>query len=209
MTGESAARGYPTRNEPGSGSTGLPTRLATVDDVPALAELLRVNRDFLAPWEPVRDDAYFTEKGQRKVIDDALEEHRRGVALPHVILDGSARVVGRITLHGIVRRAFQSCSVGYWVSEDCNGRGLATAAVRRIKHVAFEELGLHRVQAETLVHNVASQRVLERNGFVRIGLAPDYLRIAGAWQDHIMFQVVKASSTTDPLLMPGDGSVPR
>jgi ribosomal-protein-alanine N-acetyltransferase len=37
---------------------------------------------------------------------------------------------------------------------------------------------------------VASQRVLERNGFVRYGLAPAYLEIAGRWQDHVMYQAL-------------------
>ncbi len=54
--------------------------------------------------------------------------------------------------------------------------------------IAFGELGLHRLQAGTLVHNTGSQKVLERNGFERIGLARAYLKIAGRWQDHILFQ---------------------
>jgi ribosomal-protein-alanine N-acetyltransferase len=49
---------------------------------------------------------------------------------------------------------------------------------------------MHRLEAGTLVDNVASQRVLEKNGFERIGLARAYLRIAGAWRDHILFQRV-------------------
>lgn len=61
---------------------------------------------------------------------------------------------------------------------------------RELLDVAFRDLGLHRVQAETLLHNVASQRVLARNGFVRYGTAPQYLRIAGRWQDHAMFQAL-------------------
>jgi [ribosomal protein S5]-alanine N-acetyltransferase len=65
--------------------------------------------------------------------------------------------------------------------------------VRDIVGVAFGELNLHRVQAETLVYNVRSQRVLEHNGFVRIGMAPAYLNIAGRWQDHILYQVVKGA----------------
>jgi ribosomal-protein-alanine N-acetyltransferase len=91
-------------------------------------------------------------------------------------------------LNNIVRGPFQSSSVGYWVSEDRNGQGLATAAVARIKVVAFDDLLLHRLQAETLVHNAASQR---------IGLAPGYLNIAGRWQDHIMFQVIAPNHSTD------------
>ncbi|MNH44766.1 ribosomal-protein-S5-alanine N-acetyltransferase [compost metagenome] len=50
------------------------------------------------------------------------------------------------------------------------------------------ELRLHRMQAATLLHNIGSQRVLLGNGFERIGLAPKYLRIAGEWQDHVLFQ---------------------
>ena len=91
-------------------------RLITLDDAPALAELVRVNRTFLAPWEPLRDENYFSEAGQRADIERALERHNQGNALPSVILDQAGAVVGRITLNGIVRGAFQSCSVGYWVS---------------------------------------------------------------------------------------------
>jgi [ribosomal protein S5]-alanine N-acetyltransferase len=56
--------------------------------------------------------------------------------------------------------------------------------------VAFLELGLHRIEAGTLLANIASQRVLERNGFVRFGVAPEYLNIAGRWQDHAIYQVL-------------------
>jgi ribosomal-protein-alanine N-acetyltransferase len=168
------------------------TRLITPSDAPALAELARANREFLAPFEPLRGAAYFTVDGQRAAIQDVLAEHQQGTVLPHVILADHDRVAGRITLNGIVRGAFQSCSMGYWVSAADNGRGLATAAVHEIIGVAFGELGLHRIQAETLVHNTGSQRVLERNGFARFGFAPKYLNIAGKWQDHILYQVVKA-----------------
>ena len=168
----------------------IATRLVALDDVPLLAELLRIDRDFLAPWEPIREDDYFTVDGQLKVIQAALELHQEGSALPHVILDDSGRVVGRITLNEIVRGPLQSCSLGYWVSASDNGRGVATAAVRDIIRVAFEELGLHRIQAGTLLHNVRSQRVLEHNGFVWFGVAPEYLNIAGEWQDNALYQVV-------------------
>jgi ribosomal-protein-alanine N-acetyltransferase len=173
------------------------TRLATLGDAPVLAELLRANRDFLAPWEPIRAEDYFTVDGQRAVIAAALERYEQGSTLPHVILDDSGRVVGRITLNEIVRGPAQSCSLGYWVSAADNGRGLATAAVREIMQVAFGELGLHRIQAGALLDNVRSQRVLERNGFVRFGVAPAYVHIGGEWRDHALYQVV----TTDSMLV--------
>jgi [ribosomal protein S5]-alanine N-acetyltransferase len=170
-------------------------RLIATEDAPVLAELLTANKEFLAPWEPLRGADYFTVTGQLAVIENALEEYRQGTALPSVILDGAGQVAGRITLNGIVRGPFLSCSVGYWVAQSANGRGLATAAVRDVIEVAFGQLGLHRIQAETLLHNFASQRVLERNGFVRIGLAPNYLKIAGRWQDMILYQVVNEAAS--------------
>jgi ribosomal-protein-alanine N-acetyltransferase len=163
------------------------TRLFATDDAPVLAALLRANRDFLAPWDPKRPEAYFTDDGQRQVITELLRQRAAGLTLPHLIID-DGHVVGRIVLSGIARGPFQSASLGYWVAADANGRGVATAAVARICRLAFDDLGLHRIEAGTLPHNVASQRVLTRNGFQRFGLAPRYLNIAGRWQDHILFQ---------------------
>lgn len=107
---------------------------------------------------------------------------------PAIVEDGL--LVGRITVSDIVRGPFLSAHLGYWVAQTSNGRGVATAAVGATVTMAFDDLGLHRLQAGTLVHNTVSQRVLARNGFVRIGLAPAYLRIAGRWQDHVLFQRV-------------------
>jgi ribosomal-protein-alanine N-acetyltransferase len=172
-------------------------RLITPDDAAVLAELVRGNREFLAPWEPVHAEAHFTEAGQRVAIQATLAEHAHGRSLPCVIVDEADQVVGRVNLNNIVRGAFQSASLGYWLAQASGGRGLATAAVRDITRLAFAELGLHRVQADTLVHNVPSQRVLARTGFVRIGLAPRYLKIAGRWQDCILHQLLSDQSPAD------------
>jgi ribosomal-protein-alanine N-acetyltransferase len=175
-------------------TSGPTTRVIALEDAPELAELVRVNRDFLAPWDPIRPDEYFTEDGQRRAIDDALRRYDQKLGVPYVILD-DGQIVGRVTLSNIVYGPFQSCNLGYWVGAAHNGRGLATAAVRDIMEAAFSELGLHRIEAGTLLDNVASQRVLERNGFLRFGVAPGYLNIAGRWQDHAMYQVLKPSAS--------------
>lgn len=163
-------------------------RLVDHHDAGPLAELQALNRRFLAPWEPEREEDHFTHAGQSAVIDSLLVRHARGEAAPFVVLDDSGVVVGQVTLNGITRGCFQSCTVGYWLSEASTGRGLATQAVAAAVTYAFTNLALHRVQAEALPSNTASQRVLARNGFVAYGLAPQYLRIAGRWQDHLMFQ---------------------
>ena len=166
------------------------TRMIRPDDAAVLARLLRDNRENLAPYEPPRAESYFTEEGQASVIAGLLHEHERGAVLPQVVLGTDGQVAGRITLNHVARGPFQSCSVGYWVDAAHRGQGLATAAVASVKALAFGDLGLHRVEAGTLLHNVASQQVLRRNGFVPFGIAPHYLHIGGRWQDHVLFQVL-------------------
>jgi ribosomal-protein-alanine N-acetyltransferase len=102
--------------------------------------------------------------------------------MPLAIMDKDSRLIGRININGITRGAFQSAGVGNWVSQSHNGRGFASAALADVIEIAFKELRLHRLQAETLLHNTASQRMLARNGFQPFAIAPTYLQIAGWWQ---------------------------
>ncbi|MFY1692059.1 GNAT family N-acetyltransferase [Plantactinospora sp. WMMB782] len=158
-------------------------------DIPALAQLTRANREFLAPSSPLRPEEHFTDEGQERAALASLQAAENGTALPMVIVDGAGNLVGTLNINSIIRGAFQSASIGYWISQDRNGKGFASAAVAAAKRTASDQLGLHRLQAETLVDNEPSQRVLIKNGFVQYGRAPEYLKIAGRWQDHLLFQV--------------------
>jgi len=166
------------------------TRLVTLDDAGSLARLVTQNRAYLAPWSPLQAEPYFTESGQREVLRRDLAAHERGGMLPLAVVDADGVVCGRINLNNIVRGAFQSGSVGYWVSESHAGHGLASAAVTDVIKRGFGDLGLHRLEAGTLLHNTPSQRVLTRNRFRPFGVAEAYLSIAGRWQDHILYQLV-------------------
>lgn len=163
-------------------------RTIALADAPALADLQQSNRAFLAPWEPLRSDEHYTAAGQSAVITGLLEAQASGQCAAFVILDDEGRVAGQITLSGIVRGALQSCAVGYWLAEPATGHGFATQALEEAVQHAFDELDLHRVQAEALPANIASLRVLAHCGFTVYGLAPQYLRIAGQWQDCLMLQ---------------------
>ena len=58
-------------------------------------------------------------------------------------------------------------------------------AVGMLTRYAFEELGLHRIEANVMPKNKASLRVLEKNHFVNEGISKYYLNINGVWEDHI------------------------
>jgi ribosomal-protein-alanine N-acetyltransferase len=67
---------------------------------------------------------------------------------------------------GSQRRA----ELGYILGREHWGRGFAGEAQRRAIDFAFEDLGLHRLEADTHPDNAASLRSLERLGFRREGL---------------------------------------
>ncbi len=167
--------------------TAVAIRLVAESDADPLARLLRANRRFLSTTDPERPEEYFTASGQRHDIADQLAAHEERRLLPYVVeVDGV--LVGRVSVNQIFYRAFCSGILGYWIREDYNGRGVASAAVAQMIGVAFGPWGLHRLEAGTLLDNNGSQRVLLRNGFTQFGLAPRYLHIAGEWRDHVLYQ---------------------
>ncbi|QHC30297.1 MULTISPECIES: GNAT family N-acetyltransferase [unclassified Streptomyces] len=157
-------------------------------DAEALAAAYVRNREHLAPWEPVRPGSFFTPGGQRERIEGLLRQRDEGSVVPWVFEEADGRIVGTITLTGISRGPFCSAYLGYWVAGDREGRGLASAAVARVCGLARDAVGLHRIEASTLVENAGSQRVLEKCGFELIGTAPKYLHINGRWRDSRLFQ---------------------
>ncbi|MFG2718246.1 GNAT family N-acetyltransferase [Streptomyces sp. NPDC048416] len=162
-------------------------RIVVPDDAEALYRAQLANREHLRPWEPRRAESFFTVRGQAERIEGQVEEFREGRVVPWV-LEKDGAVIGIITLSGVVLGPFRSASLGYWVAADQQGRGLAGAAVARVCAIARDIVGLHRIEAGTLLDNHASQRVLEKNGFDPIGMAPRYLHIDGEWRDNRLFQ---------------------
>ncbi|MET9435255.1 GNAT family protein [Streptomyces sp. NPDC006551] len=154
-------------------------RPAEPTDAPALATALLRNREHMRPYEPYRPERYYTAEGQAERLADGGERW--------FAVDGEA-IVGAAILSGIALGPFRSASLGYWVDGAYTGRGLAGRLVEEVCRAAREELGLHRIEAGTALANHASQRVLAKSGFERIGTAPRYLHINGAWHDHHLFQ---------------------
>lgn len=169
----------------------MPVTLRTPrpDDAEALRALVADNRDFFRTGEPRRPEEFYTLAGQTEVIRSSAAASEAGTARMFLIED-DGEVVGRANLNSIIRGALQSAAVGYVVAREHTGRGVATAALRLLVRHAFDDLGLHRLQGETLVDNAASQGVLRACGFERYGTAPDYLRIDGRWRTCALFQLL-------------------
>ncbi|WP_330452413.1 MULTISPECIES: GNAT family protein [unclassified Streptomyces] len=167
---------------------GIRLRPTVPADAASLAASLTRSRTYMRPWEPERPDSFYTEQGQRERLAALLADREAGRVMPWVLADAEDRVVGGFNLNAIVLGPLRSAVLGYWVDVELAGRGLATAAVRTICDLARSELRLHRIEAGTVLHNAASQRVLAKCGFEEYGVAPRYLHIDGEWRDHRLFQ---------------------
>ena len=168
-------------------------------DAPELLALMLANRAFLEPWSPRADDSDYTLAAVQQNI--ALQQEHWGEDRGYgfgIFERESGGLIGRITLSRITRGPFQNCGLGYWLDERHNGHGLMSEAVRLVLGYAFGELGFHRVEAATLLHNAGSMRVLEKAGFRREGLARRYLQIDGRWQDHYLFAITTEEWNGEP-----------
>lgn len=100
---------------------------------------------------------------------------------------------GGVAICDIQRGAVQKATLGYWMAQDWQGRGLMQEALSRCAVFSFDVLRLHRLEAACVPHNIASRRVLERCGFVAEGFARAYIQINHQWQDHILFSLTDNS----------------
>jgi ribosomal-protein-alanine N-acetyltransferase len=168
---------------------GYSFRPLRLDDAGALASAYVRNREHLAPWDPERAEVFFTGEGQAAHIQERLGLQQQGLFDNHLIIAPDGGVAGRANIQNIVRGTMHGGTLGYWVDKDHLRHGLATAAVAFLEERALD-LGLHRLEAGTMVENVASQGVLEARGFEQYGLAPKLLFLNGAWRDHVLYQKV-------------------
>ena len=157
-----------------------------------LAYLVR-NREFFKQWNPVATEDYFTLEYQAQRLRNELALAEDGWMLRLHLFERDdiafERVIGDLALNNIIRGAFLSCHLGYKMDQRELSKGYMTEAVRRALVYAFDDLKLHRVEANIIPRNQPSRRVVTKLGFEEEGLARKYLKINGVWEDHIHYVI--------------------
>jgi ribosomal-protein-alanine N-acetyltransferase len=162
------------------------------EDAEALWKLRLRNQSFLQPFEPIRPASHFTLQACLEQIESAQRDWEQDKAYAFgIFLAGSNEQIGRVALSNVVRGAWQNATIGYFMDQQHNGKGFMTEAVKQAVAFAFEEAGLHRVQAAVMPRNVGSIRVLEKAGFRYEGLSLRYLQINGEWEDHCIYAITR------------------
>ncbi len=157
------------------------------DEAELVLSYLLENRDHLAAWEPVREQAAFELPSIRDRLTKSVSDYQAGVAFHFAVIEiASGKIIGTCNFSNVVRGVFQACHLGYAIAASSEGKGLMTEAVQIGMAYIFDVVGLHRIMANYMPRNERSAQLLERLGFEREGYAKAYLKIAGAWEDHIL-----------------------
>ena len=161
--------------------------LLNPEDFELLVKYESDNRVHFFQWEPTRIAEYFSLEETKKRVESNLENFQLGSSISLVGFNkDKSEIICLSTFTNIVHGAFQACNLGYSISEKEQGKGLMFEMLQvSIQHV-FTEYNLHRIMANFIPSNTRSEKLLNRLGFQKEGLAKSYLKIAGSWQDHVL-----------------------
>jgi len=180
------------RGDPLSGPR-VALRPLAADDFDAWSAVRTRSRDWLEPWEPLLEDGApdpSVDRAAFRARCGSWERQRQfDAAYGFGVFLGDGELVGEVSLGNVQRGPFQSAYVGYWIDRDHAGRELVPEAVAVVLRFAFDDLGLHRVEAAIVPRNGASRRVVEKLELRYEGLAERFLQIRGVWEDHARYAI--------------------
>jgi ribosomal-protein-alanine N-acetyltransferase len=175
--------------------------LKLLDDTEYEAKLVldyfQRNHEHFKPWDPLRgNDFYSVEsrkealKWEKNVMKD-LNYLRLWIFRKDDL--NCERIIGTIGLTNIIRGTLMTGRLGYSIDREETNKGYMSEAVKKALEIAFNEYGLHRIEATIMPENKPSLRLAEKLGFVREGLFKKYQMINGKWEDHICMALINES----------------
>jgi len=166
-------------------SLGL--RLLEAADAPELHALVEANRDYLAPWVPWAATQELPET--EKFIAETQGQIARNDGFQVCIAPGGP-IIGMVGFHG-VSWVNRRTSIGYWLAEAQQGRGIMTTAVRALVDHAFSEWNLHRIEIHCAPANHRSRAIPERLGFREEAVLCENELVGGRYLDGVVYGLLE------------------
>lgn len=164
----------------------------TAGDAELFSDFLLRNKEFFRPWSPAYDKEYESLEYHRKMLVRSKTESAEGRHYKFGVFkkDDLSKIIGSVALSNIAMGNFRSCFLGYRLDERENSNGFAREAIQGVVKFAFEELGLHRIEANIMPSNTRSIKAAEKCGFIYEGSSSKYLQINGVWEDHLHYVIL-------------------
>ena len=158
-------------------------------DADELFAVCHANRAHLRRWLPWLDRTQ-SPADTRTFIEGTLRqsENNQGFQAA-VFIDG--RIAGVVGYHRIDWENRQT-SLGYWLAESHQGRGLMTASCQALIDHGFAALNLHRISISCAPGNLRSRAIPPRLGFVYEGLMRDAEWLYNHYVDHEIYSQLQS-----------------
>jgi len=144
-------------------------------DAEELFEFEKNNRLFFEQMVPSRGEDYFNFETFKIIHKELLTEQQENESKFYLIRDNSDKIIGRINLVDI-DTTNDIAEVGYRVGQEYGGKGIGA---RALKLLLETEISVTKIKAKTTINNIASQRVLEKNGFKQVSTSDDEFEMNG------------------------------
>ena len=150
------------------------------------------SKSFLVPWEPSWDASSCTRRAYLRYFKNSNYLANMDRAYSFLIFKTDDKtLLGGINVGNVRRGVAQSASLGYWIGEKYSRNGYMKEALKLLIPSLFVDLRLNRLEAATLEENIASKNLLKKIGFKKEGILRKYLKINGAWRDHILYGLLE------------------
>lgn len=158
-------------------------------DHQALFELIDRNRSYLRKWLPWVDENK-TPAHSEQFITNAFENHANRTSLSAGIFY-HGELVGVIGFNTYDWRN-RIGTIGYWLGEEFQGKGIMTRATRALIDYGLGELDLNRLQLFAAVKNRSSRAIAERLGFTKEGIICEHEWLGDRFVDHVLYRLLKS-----------------
>lgn len=149
------------------------------------------NREYFERNLPPRPANYFDLEGFKEITRELLREQTNQDVYMHLIRDTQGVMVGRINLN-VLENNRKTAELGYRIGENVSNLGYASEAVKLVLEKAFTTYGFNRTIAGTAIGNLASQRVLLKNGFTFSRSIENDFQIHNEWIHTAVFDITRS-----------------
>ena len=163
-----------------------------VKDAEDLYKFELENRDFFEEMVPSRGDDYYKPEIFKKRHEALLEEQAQGGSYFYLIKDKNGSILGRINLVDI-EESQKIGHLGYRVGQEFTGKGVANKALKLLLETVTNQ-DIKQVNAKTTITNIASQKILEKNGFEHIETRHDEFEMNGQRLKFVYYKWINKSS---------------
>lgn len=146
------------------------------------------NRSFFESLLPPRPEGYYDFESFEALMKEIMIEQQRGECHMCIVRDVLGKVVGRVNLHSIRDENGRKAELGYRIGKYEQGKGYASEAVRLILEEGINKFRLSVIEAGAASGNLASQKVLQKNGFDQVGFEKAVMKVNGEWVDGVLFE---------------------